>query len=81
MLTDLLPEDDQRDIACEGFGDFDFVKDEGPAKTADERKSYRQTDYDLSCSVGSARRVQLKPVIGLFNKDKIDPSSLLPYSD
>ena len=22
MLTDLLPEDDQSDIACEGFGDL-----------------------------------------------------------
>ena len=26
MLTDLMPEDDQHDIACEGFGNFDFVK-------------------------------------------------------
>ena len=26
MLTDLLPENDQHDIACEGFGNFDLVK-------------------------------------------------------
>ena len=39
MLTDLLPEDDQHDIACEGFGDFDVVKSE-VAQAADERKSY-----------------------------------------
>ena len=44
MLTDLVPEDDQSDIACEGFGDFDFVKGEA-AQAADQRKSYRQTDY------------------------------------
>ena len=25
MLTDLLPEDDQHDICCEGFKSFDFV--------------------------------------------------------
>ena len=70
MLTDLLPEDDQHYIACEGFGNFDFVN-EGPAQTADERKGYRQTDYDLSGSVGLARRVQFKPVLGLFNQEKL----------
>ena len=45
MLTDLLPEDDQHDIACEGFGNVDFVKGEA-AQTTDERKVYRQDDYD-----------------------------------
>ena len=56
MLTDLLPEDDPHDIACEGFGNFDFVKGEA-AQAADERKSYRQTDNDLSGNVNLARRV------------------------
>ena len=37
MLTDLLPEDDQHDIACEGFGNFDSVKGEA-AQAADARK-------------------------------------------
>ena len=42
MLTDLLPEDDQHDIGCEGFGKFDFVT--GPAaQAADQRKAYRQS--------------------------------------
>ena len=68
MLTDLLPEDDQHDIACEGFGDSDFVKSEA-AQAADQRKSYRQTDYDLSGNVGLARRVMFKPMLGLFNQD------------
>ena len=49
MLTDLLPEDDQHYIACEGFGGFDFVKGEA-AQAADQRKSYRQTGYGLSGS-------------------------------
>ena len=35
MLTDLLPEDDQHDIACEGFWNFDFVKGEA-AQAADQ---------------------------------------------
>ena len=26
MLTDPLPEDDQHDIACEGFGNYDYVR-------------------------------------------------------
>ena len=36
MLTDLMSEDDQHDIACEGFGIFDFVKGEA-AQAADDR--------------------------------------------
>ena len=46
MLADLLPEDDQHDIGCEGFGNFDFVEG-AAAQAAGQRKSYRQTDYDL----------------------------------
>ena len=37
MLTDLLPEDDQSDIACECFGNVDFVKGEA-AQAGDQRK-------------------------------------------
>ena len=55
MLTDLLPEDDQHDIACEGFGKFDFVKGEA-AQATDQRKGYRQTGYDLSGNVQLSRR-------------------------
>ena len=77
MLTDLLPEDDQHDIACEGFGDFDFVKGEA-AQAADQRNSYRQTDYDLSGNVMLARRVMFKPMLGLFNQDKLLPLRYCP---
>ena len=68
MLTDLLPEDDQHDIGCEGFGDFDFVKG-AAAQAADQRKSYRQTDYDLSGNVSLTPRVMFKPMLGLFNQE------------
>ena len=68
MLTDLLPEDDQHDIGCEGFVNFESVKG-AAAQAADQRKSYRQTDYDLSGNVGLARRVMFKPKLGLCNHD------------
>ena len=77
MLTDLLPEDDQHDIACEGFGNFDFVKGEA-AQAADARKGYRQDDYDRSGNVYLARRVQFKPMLGLFNQEKLIPIRYCP---
>ena len=60
MLTGLLPEDDQHDIGCEGFGDFDFVEGAG-AQAAGQRKSYRQTDYDL-VEIGTLARFNASAV-------------------
>ena len=77
MLTDLLPEDDQHDIACEGFVNFDFVKGEA-AQAPDERKGYRQDDYDRSGNVTVARRVQFKPMLGLFSQEKLIPLRYCP---
>ena len=77
MLTDLMPEDDQHDIACEGFDNFDFVKGDA-AQAADQRKGYRQTDYDLSGNVGLSRRVMLKPMLGLFYQEKMIPLRYCP---
>ena len=77
MLTDLLPEDNQHDIACEGFGNYDFVKGE-VAQAADQRKAYRQTDYDLSGNVFLARRVMFKPMLGLFNQGNLIPLRYCP---
>ena len=77
MLTDLLPEDDQHEIACEGFGNFDFVKGEA-AKAADARKGYRQDDYDRPGNVYLARRVQFKPMLCLFNQKKMTPLRYCP---
>ena len=77
-LTDLLPEDDQHDISCEGFGSFDFVKGKA-AEAADDRKGYRQTDYDLAGYVTSTgRRVQFKPMLGLFHQEKLTPLRYCP---
>ena len=78
MLTDLLPEDEQHDIACEGFGNFDFVKGTDEAEAADPRKGYRMDDYDLSGNVHLARRVQFKPMLGLFSQEKLIPLRYCP---
>ena len=72
MLTDLLPEDDQHDIGCEGFKNFGSVKG-AAAQADDQRKSYGQTDYDPSSNVGLARRVMFKPMLGPFNQQKLIP--------
>ena len=77
MLTDLLPENGQHDIACEGFGNFDMVKGEA-AQAVGERKGYRQDDYDLSGNVFLARRVQFKPMLGFFNQEKLFPLRYCP---
>ena len=77
MRTDLMPEDDQHDIACEGFGDFDFVKSE-EAQPSDDRKAYRQDDCDLSGNVNLSRRVMFKPMLGLFNQAKLIPLRYCP---
>ena len=77
MLTDLMPEDDQHDIACEGFGNFDFVKGEA-AQDSDPRKGYRMEDYDLSGNVQLSRRVMFKPMLGIFNQEKLIPLRYCP---
>ena len=77
MLIDLLTEDDQHYIGCEGFGNCDSVKG-AAAQAGDQPKSYRQTGYGLSGNVGSARRVMFKPLLGLFNQNKLLPLRYCP---
>ena len=43
------------------------------AQASDPRKGYMQTDYDVSGNVHLARRVMFKPMLGLFNQDKLLP--------
>ena len=79
MLTDLMPEDDQHDIACEGFGNLDFVKGEA-AQASDERKGYRQDDYDLSGNVQLGRRVQFERCLVFLIKKNLS-AQVVPHSD
>ena len=48
------------------------------AQTTDESKVYRQDDYDLLCNVTLVRRVQFKPMLGLFNQEKLIPLRYCP---
>ena len=56
---------------------FDFVKGEA-AQAADVRKGYRQDDYDRPGNVYLARRAQFKPMLGLFNQEKLIPLRYCP---
>ena len=48
------------------------------AQAADPRKGYRQTGYDVCGNVHIARRVMFKPMLGLFNQDKLLPLRCCP---
>ena len=74
MLIDLLPEDDQHDVACEGFGNYAYVR----SPDGDERKGYRQTDYDVSGNDNSARRVMFEPRLGLSSQERLLPLRCCP---
>ena len=77
MLTDLPPEGDQSDIACEGLGNVGYIR-LPEVQGDDQRKGYRHTDYDVSGNVNSARRFMFKPMLGLFNQDKVLPLRYCP---
>ena len=44
----------------------------------DFRKTYRKFDYDKSGSVFEGRRVVFKPMLGLFNQEKLLPLRYMP---
>ena len=85
MLTALKPVDEQRDIAMQGFGLFDRVNDSADLQAtdwntgrddledADERKSYRVSDWDEASAVKKQRTVLFKPMLGILDLDKLIP--------
>ena len=72
-------------IASEGFGTFD---DFGPETTeagggaADRRKSFKAHDYDIGdyTGPGKSSRVLLRPMLGLFNQEKLLSLRFCPLS-
>ena len=75
MLTSLKSGEEQPTIPTEGFNSFD----EQYADVAqDTRKTYRNFDYDKSGSVYKARRVVFKPLLGIFNQEKLLPLRYTP---
>ena len=77
MLTALKTEEEQNTIAGEGFCNFDGrYTVEG--STSDSRSTYRQEDYDQAGLVITNRRVLFKPMLGLFNQEKLIPLRYCP---
>ena len=74
MLHALKPEEEQLGIA-EGFCSFD---DKYGNAATDTRKSYRLENHEQSGIVSAARRVMFRPLVGLFNQDKLIPLRYCP---
>ena len=70
MLTSLKSGEEQLMISSEGFNSFD---DQYGDVSQDNRKTYRNFDYDKAGSVFQARRVIFKPLFGISNQEKLLP--------
>ena len=88
MLAALKSVEDQKEIAMEGFGCFASVHDlifgglvagpDGTAEDADGRKSYRIKDWDEADRVLITRKTLFKPMLGMFNQEKLTPLRYCP---
>ena len=81
MLTTLKRTEEQLEIANEGFGSFDNKLDgvlDRVNEELDQRKSYREADFSESGVIEVSRRVMFKPMLGMFNQDKLIPLRYCP---
>ena len=88
MFTALKSQDDQKEIAMEGFGLFDIQYDaievaqtgfSSEAVAADDnRKIYRNRDFDEAGPIMTSRTVLFKPMLGLLNQEKLIPLRYCP---
>ena len=85
MFTALKSQDDQKEIAMEGFGLFDLQYDHtvggfNSETIADEdnRKIYRTRDFDEAGPVVTSRTVLFKPMFGLLAQEKLIPLRYCP---
>eukprot|EP00972_Heterocapsa_arctica_P076899 11342996-Heterocapsa_arctica.AAC.1 len=68
-------------IASEGFGNYDtFYPRTGEVQQTDNdhRKPWLAIDYDTAGAIRDGRRVLFKPLVGLFNQDKLLPIRHMP---
>eukprot|EP00972_Heterocapsa_arctica_P083928 12365887-Heterocapsa_arctica.AAC.1 len=68
-------------VASEGFGSFDTFYPKPWAVQEvdnDHRKSWLAPDHDCAGLVRDGRRVLFKPLVGLFNQDKLLPIRHMP---
>ena len=75
MLHALKSEEEQLGISAEGFGSFG---DTYGNVAADTRKSYRLQNHGQSGIIQSSRKAMFKPLVGLFNQDKLTPLRYCP---
>ena len=81
MVTALKSQDDQKEMAMEGFGLFDRKYDQAAgglvadpdAGDADERKIYSVSDWDEAGSIANQRAVLFKPMLGILAQEKLIP--------
>ena len=86
MFTALKSQDDQKEIAMEGFGLFDRKYDRGAggllddpeAEDSDERKIYRVSDWDEAGNIEVSRTVLFKPMLGILAQEKLIPLRYCP---
>ena len=81
MMTALKSQDDQKKIAMEGFGLFDIQYDVADAinngidpaavAAADNRKIYRNRDWDEAGPIFQSRTVLFKPMLGILVQEKL----------
>ena len=76
MLHALKPEEEQLGIASEGFGSCDGINANA---ATDTRKSFRLGNHDQSGIVSAGRRVMFKPLVGIFNRDKLLPFAIVRF--
>ena len=90
MFTALKSQDDQKEIAMEGFGLFDRVNDQsaggliadptGAEEDLDERKVYRISDWDEAGAIEKARTILFKPMLGILAQEKLIPLRYAPLT-
>ena len=86
MFTALKSQDDQKEIAMEGFGLFDRKYDRAAgglaadpeAEEGDERKVHRVSDWDEAGNMEVSRTVLFKPMLGILAQEKLIPLSYCP---
>ena len=84
MMTALKPQDDQKEIAMEGFGLFDIQYDAvamvngggfspDSVDAGDNRKIYRNKDWDEAGPIYGSRTVLFKPMLRIIAQEKLTP--------
>ena len=89
-MTALKPVDEQKDVAMRGLCLFDRVNDSAESEAtdwntgrdglddADERKSYRVSDWDEASATKHRRTILFKPMFGIIDQEKLTPLRYAP---